>query len=96
MNKRFNFDKEKKQEFEYLIATDEAGRGPGAGPVYAAAVCFISYDEQLEKLNDSKQLSEKVREELFEVIKQNSVYSIWKPLVKRCCTSQEINVCLHL
>ncbi len=76
MNKRFNFDKEKKQEFDYLIGTDEAGRGPGAGPVFAAAVCFISYDERLEKLNDSKQLSEKVREELFEVIKQNSVYSI--------------------
>lgn len=76
MNKRFNFDKEKKQEFDYLIGTDEAGRGPGAGPVFAAAVCFTSYDERLEKLNDSKQLSEKVREELFEVIKQNSVYSI--------------------
>ncbi len=76
MNKRFNFDKEKKQEFDYLIGTDEAGRGPGAGPVFAAAVCFISYDKRLEKLNDSKQLSEKVREELFEVIKQNSVYSI--------------------
>ena len=76
MNKRFNFDKEKKQEFDYLIGTDEAGRGPGAGPVFAAAVCFTSYDERLEKLNDSKQLSEKLREELFEVIKQNSVYSI--------------------
>lgn len=76
MNKRFNFDKEKKQEFDYLIGTDEAGRGPGAGPVFAAAVCFISYDKRLEKLNDSKLLSEKVREELFEVIKQNSVYSI--------------------
>ena len=76
MNKRFNFDKDKKQEFDYLIGTDEAGRGPGAGPVFAAAVCFTSYDERLEKLNDSKQLSEKIREELFEVIKQNSVYSI--------------------
>ena len=48
MNKRFNFDKEKKQEFDYLIGTDEAGRGPGAGPVFAAAVCFISYDKRLE------------------------------------------------
>ena len=76
MNKRFNFDKEKAEDFDYLIGTDEAGRGPGAGPVFAAAVCFISYDKQLEKLNDSKQLSEKVREELFEIIKQNSVYSI--------------------
>ena len=76
MNIRFYFDNVKAEDFDYLIGTDEAGRGPGAGPVFAAAVCFISYDKQLEKLNDSKQLSEKVREELFEIIKQNSVYSI--------------------
>lgn len=76
MNKRFDFDKEKQKSFDYIIGTDEAGRGPGAGPVFAAAVCFISYDEKLEKLNDSKQLSEKVREELFDVIKDNSIYAI--------------------
>lgn len=76
MNKRFDFDKEKQKGFDYIIGTDEAGRGPGAGPVFAAAVCFISYDEKLEKLNDSKQLSEKVREELFDVIKDNSIYAI--------------------
>lgn len=80
MNKRFNFDKEKTEGFNYLIGTDEAGRGPGAGPVFAAAVCFTSYNkkliEQLSKLNDSKQLSEKIREELFDIIINNSVYSI--------------------
>lgn len=76
MNKRFDFDKENQQGFEYLIGTDEAGRGPGAGPVFAAAVYFKSYDERLEKLNDSKQLSEKVREELFDVIKENSIWSV--------------------
>lgn len=76
MNKRFDFDKENQTGFDYLIGTDEAGRGPGAGPVFAAAVYFTSYDERLSKLNDSKQLSEKVREELYDVIKENSIWAI--------------------
>lgn len=82
MNKRFDFDKENQSGFDYLIGTDEAGRGPGAGPVFAAAVYFTSYDERLEKLNDSKQLSEKVREELFDVIKENSVWAIYQGSVE--------------
>ncbi len=82
MNKRFDFDKENQKGFDYLIGTDEAGRGPGAGPVFAAAVYFTSYDERLEKLNDSKQLSEKVREELFDVIKENSVWAIYQGSVE--------------
>ncbi len=80
MNKRFNFDKDKQKKFDYIIGTDEAGRGPGAGPVFAAAVCFSSCNNDLIKklslLNDSKQLSEKRREELFEIIVNNSVYAI--------------------
>ena len=80
MNKRFDFDKEKQNKFEYIIGTDEAGRGPGAGPVFAAAVCFKNLDKnlknQLEKLNDSKQISEKTRDELFDVIINTSIYSI--------------------
>ncbi len=80
MNKRFDFDKKKLKGYDYLIGTDEAGRGPGAGPVFAAAVCFTSLDiklkRELEKLNDSKQLSEKTREELYEIIIKNSVYSV--------------------
>lgn len=82
MNKRFDFDKEKQQGFDFIIGTDEAGRGPGAGPVFAAAVCFTAYNEKFEKLNDSKQLSEKVREELFEVIKENSIYAIYQGSVE--------------
>lgn len=79
-NKLFKFDLEQRKDDFYLIGTDEAGRGPGAGPVYVAAVCFKNVDEvlikDLSKLNDSKQISEKVREELFNLIIQNCVYSI--------------------
>lgn len=79
-NKLFDFDLKQRQDDFCLIGTDEAGRGPGAGPVCAAAVCFKNIDKNListlSKLNDSKQLSEKTREELFNLIIQNSVYSI--------------------
>jgi len=81
MNKRFDFDSGYLLKgAQFLIGTDEAGRGPGAGPVFAAAVCFQHLNDeikqQLEKLNDSKQLTEKAREELFEIITKNSVYSV--------------------
>ncbi len=82
MNKLFDFDKQKINGYDFLIGTDEAGRGPGAGPVFAAAVCFTSFDERLKKLNDSKQLTEKVREELFDVIKENSIYAIYQGSVE--------------
>lgn len=68
------------KQFDFIIGTDEAGRGPGAGPVFAAAVCFKQVNkelfEKLSILNDSKQLSEKQREELFDVIKANSIWWI--------------------
>ncbi len=80
MNKLFEFDKKKQKDIDFLIGTDEAGRGPGAGGVFAAAVCFTSVDKALiktlDKINDSKQLTEKVRDELFDIIKANSIYSI--------------------
>ena len=71
----FEFDKKNKTNSDYIIGTDEAGRGPGAGPVFAAAVCFVSdvdkeILDKLSVLNDSKQLTEKKREELFEQIKE--------------------------
>ena len=50
-----------------LCGVDEAGRGPLAGPVYAAAV-ILPRGLELPGLNDSKKLSEKKREELFDVI----------------------------
>lgn len=68
----------------FLIGTDEAGRGPAAGDVYAAAVCFLNPPVGvLDMLNDSKKLSEKKREILYEEIKRNSVYSIAKSSVEQ-------------
>lgn len=53
--------------YELVCGVDEAGRGPLAGPVYAAAV-IMSADRPVEGLNDSKKLSEKKREALYDVI----------------------------
>lgn len=72
----FNFD----EKFGSVIGTDEAGRGPAAGGVFAAAVYFPKFSESLiqdlEKLNDSKKLSKVAREKLYDVIVNNSVNSI--------------------
>ena len=71
------FDKQFYTEGYKLIAgVDEAGRGPLAGPVYAAAV-ILPKDFYIPEINDSKKLSEKKREELFTVITENALaYSI--------------------
>lgn len=54
-----------------ICGVDEAGRGPLAGPVYAAAV-ILSPDRPIEGLNDSKKLSEKKREALYDVIMERA------------------------
>lgn len=56
--------------FSAVCGVDEAGRGPLAGPVCAAAVIL---SEEIEGLNDSKKLSEKKREELFPIIKEKAL-----------------------
>lgn len=62
--------------YQAVCGVDEAGRGPLAGPVCAAAV-ILPPDIIIEGVNDSKKLSEKKREALFDVIKEKSVsYSI--------------------
>ena len=58
--------------FKNICGIDEAGRGPLAGPVYAAAV-ILPAGLEIPGLNDSKKLSEKKREELFDVITENAV-----------------------
>ena len=60
-----------------IIGTDEAGRGPAAGGVFASAVCFQERSrklvEELSILNDSKQLSKKKRETLYNIIKDATI-----------------------
>lgn len=58
--------------FLNICGVDEAGRGPLAGPVCAAAV-ILPYGAEIEGLNDSKKLSEKKREQLFSVITEKAV-----------------------
>ena len=55
--------------FKLICGVDEAGRGPLAGPVCAAAV-ILPEDLEIEGLNDSKKLTEKKREALFDKIKE--------------------------
>ena len=62
--------------FNFICGVDEAGRGPLAGPVCAAAV-ILPENCEIDGLNDSKKLSEKKREALFDVIKEKALsYSI--------------------
>lgn len=62
----------KYDSFSYICGIDEVGRGPLAGPVVAGAV-ILPKDCQILYLNDSKQLSEKKREELYDVIMEQAV-----------------------
>ena len=76
MNDLFLYDKALKTDFPLLCGVDEAGRGPLCGPVCCAAV-ILKDDFYCEEINDSKKLSEKKREKLFDVILDNCVaYSI--------------------
>lgn len=62
--------------FKCVCGIDEAGRGPLAGPVFAAAV-VLPVDCEIPGLNDSKKLTEKKRDALFEVIIEKAVaYSV--------------------
>ena len=62
--------------YKIICGVDEAGRGPLAGPVYAAAV-VLPYKVQISGLNDSKKLSESKREKLYdEIIEKALAYNI--------------------
>ena len=64
------------QGCKYVCGVDEAGRGPLCGPVVAAAV-ILPRDAEIPGLNDSKKLTEKKREALFDVICEKAIaYSI--------------------
>lgn len=59
--------------FKYIVGIDEAGRGPLAGPVCAGAVVINSDTKLHPFVRDSKMMSERKREEIFEYIKESSV-----------------------
>ena len=60
------------KKVKLIVGVDEAGRGPLAGPVVAAA-CILSRAYKNKEINDSKQLSEKKREELFDIITKDAI-----------------------
>lgn len=84
-------DYERKYEGRLIAGIDEAGRGPLAGPVVCACVIMpLEKDKIIEGVNDSKKLSEKKREMLFEKILATAIaYSIIEINVK---TIDEINI----
>ena len=60
------------EEYGYICGIDEVGRGPFAGPVVAGAV-ILPKDCDILYINDSKKLSEKKREELYDIIMEKAV-----------------------
>ena len=71
------YEKQEQEKGNFLIAgMDEVGRGPLAGPVCVACV-IMPLDDIIEGIDDSKKISEKKRNELFEIIKDKAIaYSI--------------------
>ena len=60
------------EKIQFIVGTDEAGRGCLLGPVYAGAV-ILPKDFKCDLINDSKQLTEKQREEAYQIIKENAI-----------------------
>ena len=86
----FEFEKEAiSKGYKFVCGIDEAGRGPLCGPVCAAAV-ILPVDCEIDGINDSKKLSEKKREAIFDVIKDKAIaYSVSMVDAK---TVDEINI----
>ena len=91
----FSFENELfEQGYAVVCGTDEAGRGPLAGSVYAAAV-ILPRDCIIEGLNDSKKLTEKKREKLFDVIREKAVsYGIAEATAKEIDQLNILNAAL--
>ena len=66
------YEKKYYEDYDYICGIDEAGRGPLAGPVVAGAV-ILPKGLKIPYLNDSKQLSAKRREELFDIIMEKAL-----------------------
>ena len=86
----FTFDYNQKRT---VIGTDEAGRGSAVGAVFASAVCFPERNKELLErlilLNDSKKVSKKHREELYEIIKKETINSTVQADIKDI---EELNI----
>ena len=61
-----------KKGYKYIAGTDEAGRGPMAGPLVVAAV-ILPNGYRLDKLDDSKKLTSKTRDELYDIIMRDAL-----------------------
>ena len=72
MKKKLTLDEKYYLNYELLVGCDEAGRGCLLGPVVAGAV-ILPKDFHHELINDSKKLTEKQREEAFNIIKENAI-----------------------
>lgn len=89
LNDLFNFDKNLRLEYGIICGIDEAGRGPLAGDVFAAAV-VLDGENPIEGINDSKKLTEKKRELLFDEICQKALaFSIARASVREI---EELNI----
>ena len=91
---RLNKLKEEEQKLysgniEYICGIDEAGRGPLAGPVVVGAV-IMPKDSFIEGVNDSKKVSEKKREKLYDEITENAI--AWSVGIVDHKTIDEINI----
>lgn len=86
----FTLEKEYTEKgYLHICGVDEAGRGPLCGPVVAAA-CILPIDCDIEGLNDSKKLSEKKREALFDIITEKALaFSIAQSTVEEI---NELNI----
>ncbi|MBR1423876.1 MAG: ribonuclease HII [Ruminococcus sp.] len=89
MNELYEFDRQWRKEYALVCGCDEAGRGPLAGDVFAAAVIFDE-DTVIEGINDSKKLSEKKRELLFDEIKQKA--KAWAIATASVQEIEELNI----
>ena len=77
------------KKFGIIAGVDEAGRGPLAGPVVVAAV-ILDLNKKIPGLNDSKKLSEKKREELYEIIIKEAI--CWEVKIVSPEIIDEINI----
>ena len=76
MNNLYEYDSAVRTDYPVLCGADEAGRGPLCGPVCCAAV-VLKPDFICDEINDSKKISEKKREKLYNIIIENALaYSV--------------------